>query len=105
MMNIINGGAHAAWSMDMQEFMSQPVGAKTVREAIRMGAEVFHELAKVLKAKGQPTTVGDEGGYAPKLAGTANAMAAIKEAVENAGYKFGVLLKNYFFHFDTSYSK
>ena len=89
MMNIINGGAHAAWSMDMQEFMIQPVGAKTVREAIRMGAEVFHELAKVLKAKGQPTTVGDEGGYAPKLAGTANAMAAIKEAVENAGYKFG----------------
>ena len=89
MMNIINGGAHAAWSMDMQEFMVQPVGAKTVREAIRMGAEIFHELAKVLKAKGQPTTVGDEGGYAPKLAGTANAMAAIKEAVENAGYKFG----------------
>ena len=69
--------------------MVQPVGAKTVREAIRMGAEIFHELAKVLKAKGQPTTVGDEGGYAPKLAGTANAMAAIKEAVENAGYKFG----------------
>ena len=89
MMNIINGGAHAAWSMDMQEFMIQPVGAKTVREAIRMGAEVFHELAKVLKGLGQPTTVGDEGGYAPKLAGTAKAMAAIKEAVEKAGYKFG----------------
>ena len=89
MMNIINGGAHAAWSMDMQEFMIQPVGAKTVKEAIRMGAEVFHELAKVLKSLGQPTTVGDEGGYAPKLAGTAKAMAAIKEAVEKAGYKFG----------------
>lgn len=89
MMNIINGGAHAAWSMDMQEFMIQPVGAKTVREAIRMGAEVFHQLAKVLKAKNQPTTVGDEGGYAPRLAGTADAMAAIKEAVEKAGYKFG----------------
>lgn len=89
MMNIINGGAHAAWSMDMQEFMVQPVGAKTVREAIRMGAEVFHQLAKVLKAKGQPTTVGDEGGYAPKLGSTAAAMAAIKEAVENAGYVFG----------------
>lgn len=89
MMNIINGGAHAAWSMDMQEFMIQPVGAKTVREAIRMGAEVFHELAKVLKAKDQPTTVGDEGGYAPKLGSTAAAMAAIKEAVEKAGYKFG----------------
>ena len=89
MMNIINGGAHAAWSMDMQEFMIQPVGAKTVREAIRMGAEVFHQLAKVLKAKGQPTTVGDEGGYAPKLGSTAAAMAAIKEAVENAGYVFG----------------
>ena len=89
MMNIINGGAHAAWSMDMQEFMIQPVGAKSVREAIRMGAEVFHQLAKVLKAKGQPTTVGDEGGYAPKLGSTAAAMAAIKEAVENAGYVFG----------------
>ncbi|MBO6070078.1 MAG: phosphopyruvate hydratase [Succinivibrionaceae bacterium] len=89
MMNIINGGAHAAWSMDMQEFMIQPVGAKTVREAIRMGAEVFHQLAKVLKAKGQPTTVGNEGGYAPKLGSTAAAMAAIKEAVENAGYVFG----------------
>ena len=89
MMNIINGGAHAAWSMDMQEFMIQSVGAKTVREAIRMGAEVFHQLAKVLKAKGQPTTVGDEGGYAPKLGSTAAAMAAIKEAVENAGYVFG----------------
>ena len=82
MMNIINGGAHAAWSMDMQEFMIQPVGAKSVREAIRMGAEVFHNLSKVLKAKGQTTTVGDEGGYAPKLGSTAAAMAAIKEAVE-----------------------
>ncbi len=89
MMNIINGGAHAAWSMDMQEFMIQPVGAKTVREAIRMGAEVFHNLAKVLKSKNQPTTVGDEGGYAPKLGSTAAAMAAIKEAVEAAGYVFG----------------
>ena len=89
MMNIINGGAHAAWSMDMQEFMIQPVGAKTVKEAIRMGAEVFHCLAKVLKAKGQTTTVGDEGGYAPRLGSTAAAMAAIKEAVENAGYEFG----------------
>lgn len=89
MMNIINGGAHAAWSMDMQEFMIQPVGAKSVREAIRMGAEVFHNLSKVLKAKGQTTTVGDEGGYAPKLGSTAAAMAAIKEAVEAAGYEFG----------------
>lgn len=65
MMNIINGGAHAAWSMDMQEFMIQPVGAKNIHEAVRMGAEVFHALAKVLKAKGQVTSVGDEGGYAP----------------------------------------
>ncbi|MGN1393307.1 MAG: phosphopyruvate hydratase [Succinivibrionaceae bacterium] len=89
MMNIINGGAHAAWSMDMQEFMIQPVGAKSVRQAIQMGCEVFHQLAKVLKAKGQPTTVGDEGGYAPRLAGTADAMAAIEEAVKAAGYKFG----------------
>ena len=89
MMNIINGGAHAAWSMDMQEFMIQPVGAKSVREAIRMGAEIFHCLAKVLKDLGQPTTVGDEGGYAPRLGSTAKAMAAIKQATENAGYKFG----------------
>src|SRR5574344_102133 len=88
MMNIINGGAHAAWSMDMQEFMIQPVGAKTVKEAIRMGAEVFHCLAKVLKAKVQTTTFGDEGGYAPRLNSTAAAMAAIKDAVENAGYEF-----------------
>jgi enolase len=89
MMNIINGGAHAAWSMDMQEFMIQPVGAKSIKDAVRMGAEVFHSLAKVLKAKGQTTTVGDEGGYAPKLGSTAAAMAAIKEAVESAGYEFG----------------
>ncbi len=65
MMNIINGGEHADNNVDIQEFMIQPVGAKTVKEAIRMGSEVFHHLAKVLKAKGMNTAVGDEGGYAP----------------------------------------
>lgn len=89
MMNIINGGAHAAWSMDMQEFMIQPVGAKNIHEAVRMGAEVFHALAKVLKAKGQVTSVGDEGGYAPHLGSTAGAMEAIEQAVVDAGYKWG----------------
>lgn len=70
MMNIINGGEHADNNVDIQEFMIQPVGAKTVKEAIRMGSEVFHHLAKVLKAKGMNTAVGDEGGYAPNLAPT-----------------------------------
>lgn len=70
MMNIINGGEHADNNVDIQEFMIQPVGAKTVKEAIRMGSEVFHHLAKVLKAKGMNTAVGDEGGYAPNLVPT-----------------------------------
>lgn len=70
MMNIINGGEHADNNVDIQEFMIQPVGAKTVKEAIRMGSEVFHHLAKVLKGKGMNTAVGDEGGYAPNLAPT-----------------------------------
>lgn len=67
MMNIINGGEHADNNVDIQEFMIQPVGAKTLKEAVRMGSEVFHNLAKVLKAKGMNTAVGDEGGYAPNL--------------------------------------
>lgn len=71
MMNIINGGEHADNNVDIQEFMIQPVGAKTVKEAIRMGSEVFHHLAKVLKAKGMNTAVGDEGGYAPNLGSNA----------------------------------
>ncbi|KAA9002490.1 phosphopyruvate hydratase [Affinibrenneria salicis] len=89
MMNIINGGEHADNNVDIQEFMIQPVGAKTVKEAIRIGSEVFHTLAKVLKAKGMATAVGDEGGYAPNLESNAAALAAIKEAVEKAGYVLG----------------
>ena len=89
MMNIINGGEHADNNVDIQEFMIQPVGAKTLREALRIGAEVFHNLAKVLKSKGLNTAVGDEGGFAPNLASNADALACIKEAVEKAGYVLG----------------
>ncbi|ATG75124.1 phosphopyruvate hydratase [Zobellella denitrificans] len=89
MMNIINGGEHADNNVDIQEFMIQPVGAKNIKEALRIGAEVFHNLAKVLKAKGLSTAVGDEGGFAPDLESNAAALAAIKEAVEKAGYVLG----------------
>ena len=67
MMNVLNGGSHADSSVDFQEFMIMPVGAGSIKEAVRMGAEVFHNLKKVLKAKGHITAVGDEGGYAPNL--------------------------------------
>ncbi|CAM2941085.1 phosphopyruvate hydratase [Vibrio rarus] len=89
MMNIINGGEHADNNVDIQEFMIQPVGAKSLKEALRIGAEVFHNLAKVLKSKGMSTAVGDEGGFAPNLESNAAALAAIKEAVELAGYELG----------------
>ncbi|AFP84557.1 phosphopyruvate hydratase [secondary endosymbiont of Ctenarytaina eucalypti] len=89
MMNIINGGAHADNNVDIQEFMIQPVGAKTFKEAVRMGSEVFHHLARVLKKKGMNTAVGDEGGYAPNLESNAAALEVIKEAVEKAGYVLG----------------
>ncbi|WP_394169827.1 phosphopyruvate hydratase [Saccharospirillum alexandrii] len=89
MMNIINGGEHADNNVDIQEFMVQPVGAKSFSEALRMGAEIFHALKKVLSAKGQNTAVGDEGGFAPNLESNAAALAAIKEAVEAAGYELG----------------
>ncbi|MBD2812334.1 phosphopyruvate hydratase [Xenorhabdus sp. Vera] len=89
MMNIINGGEHADNNVDIQEFMIQPVGASSLKEAVRIGSEVFHNLAKVLKAKGMNTAVGDEGGYAPNLESNAAALAAIKEAVEKAGYMLG----------------
>ncbi|MDP5292199.1 phosphopyruvate hydratase [Oceanimonas sp. CHS3-5] len=89
MMNIINGGEHADNNVDIQEFMIQPVGAKNIKEALRIGAEVFHNLAKVLKAKGLSTAVGDEGGFAPNLESNAAALAAIQEAVEQAGYTLG----------------
>lgn len=89
MMNILNGGEHADNNVDIQEFMIQPVGAKTEREAIRMGAEVFHSLANVLKARGLSTSVGDEGGFAPNLKSNEEALLCIKEAVEKAGFIFG----------------
>lgn len=87
MMNIINGGEHADNNVDIQEFMVQPVGAKNFREALRMGAEIFHSLKKVLSAKGLSTAVGDEGGFAPNLASNEEALSVIIEAVGNAGYE------------------
>ena len=87
MMNIINGGEHADNNVDIQEFMVQPVSAPTFAEALRAGAEIFHALKSVLKAKGLNTAVGDEGGFAPNLASNAEALAVIKVAVANAGYE------------------
>ncbi len=89
MMNILNGGEHADNTVDIQEFMIMPVGAKTFREALRMGAEVFHNLKAVLKGKGLNTAVGDEGGFAPNLATNEEAIQVILEAIEKAGYKPG----------------
>ncbi len=89
MMNIINGGEHADNNVDIQEFMVQPVGAKTFADGLRMGTEIFHHLKAVLKARGLSTSVGDEGGFAPNLASNEDALAAIAEAVANAGYKLG----------------
>jgi len=89
MMNIINGGSHADNSVDLQEFMILPVGAPSFKEAIRYGAEVFHNLAKVLKSRGLATTVGDEGGFAPNLSSNEEAIEVILEAIEKAGYKAG----------------
>ncbi len=87
MMNIINGGEHADNNIDIQEFMVQPVGAANFKEALRMGAEIFHSLKKVLNAKGLNTAVGDEGGFAPNLGSNEEALSTIITAVENAGYK------------------
>ena len=89
MMNIINGGAHADNSVDIQEFMILPVGASCFSEALRYGAEIFHSLRKVLHDRGLNTAVGDEGGFAPDLESNEAALAAIVEAVDNAGYKLG----------------
>lgn len=89
MMNIINGGSHSDAPIAFQEFMIRPVGAPSFREGLRMGAEVFHALKKVLKDRGLSTAVGDEGGFAPNLASNADALACIKEAVEKAGYVLG----------------
>ncbi|MCR5129997.1 MAG: phosphopyruvate hydratase [Prevotella sp.] len=89
MMNIVNGGAHSAAPIAFQEFMIRPVGACCEKEAIRMGAEVFHNLAKLLKARGLSTAVGDEGGYAPNFDGIEDALDTIVEAIKKAGYEPG----------------
>ncbi|WP_404472008.1 phosphopyruvate hydratase [Vreelandella venusta] len=89
MMNILNGGEHADNNVDIQEFMVQPVGATSFREGLRMGAEIFHTLKNVLSARGLSTSVGDEGGFAPNLASNVEALAVIKQAVEDAGYMLG----------------
>jgi enolase len=89
MMNIINGGEHADNNVDIQEFMIQPVSAKTFSEALQVGAEIFHSLKRVLNKKGLSTAVGDEGGFAPNLSSNADALTVIEEATEAAGYKMG----------------
>ena len=89
MMNIVNGGEHADNNVDIQEFMVQPVSATTFADALRVGAEIFHHLKKVLSARGLSTAVGDEGGFAPNLPSNAAALEVIAEAVTNAGYKLG----------------
>lgn len=89
MMNILNGGAHADNNVDIQEFMIMPVGAESFRQALRMGAEIFHNLKAVLKSKGYNTAVGDEGGFAPNLKSNEEAIQVILEAIEKAGYKAG----------------
>ncbi|MGO1368401.1 MAG: phosphopyruvate hydratase [Senegalia sp. (in: firmicutes)] len=87
MMNILNGGEHADNNVDIQEFMVMPVGAKSFKEGLRMGAEIFHSLKAVLKSKGLNTSVGDEGGFAPNLSSNEEALSTIVEAIEKAGYK------------------
>lgn len=89
MMNIMNGGKHAIGSTDFQEFMVMPVGAPTFKEALRWGTEIYHNLKKVLHDKGYPTTVGDEGGFAPSLGSNQAALDVIMEAIDKAGYKAG----------------
>ena len=89
MMNVLNGGSHADSSVDFQEFMIMPVGAKSIHEAIRMGSEVFHNLKSVLKAAGQVTAVGDEGGFAPNLKDNEEPLKCIMEAIKKSGYKPG----------------
>ena len=89
MMNIINGGSHSDAPIAFQEFMIRPVGATSFREGLRMGAEVFHSLKKVLHDRGLSTAVGDEGGFAPALKGTEDALESIIAAIKKAGYKPG----------------
>jgi enolase len=90
MMNIINGGAHSDAPIDFQEFMIRPIGAESFREGLRMGAEVFHSLKKVLHDRGHSTAVGDEGGFAPGLESIEDALDVIIKAIEEAGYKPGL---------------
>ena len=89
MMNIVNGGAHANNSLDIQEFMVMPVGAENFRDALRCGAEIFHELKKILGAQGMPTTVGDEGGFAPNFKSNQECLQTIMKAIDGAGYQAG----------------
>ncbi len=89
LMNIINGGAHANNPIDIQEFMIMPVGARSIKDAIRMGSEIFHSLKKILHGKGLNTAVGDEGGFAPNLRSSVEALDAISEAITKSGYKLG----------------
>jgi len=89
MMNIINGGEHADNPIDIQEFMIMPIGAKNIKEAIRMGSEVFHTLKAELRSSGLSTSVGDEGGFAPNISSTRDALDFILKSIENAGYKAG----------------
>ena len=93
MMNIINGGAHSDAPIAFQEFMIRPVGAPSIKEAVRMGAEVFHNLAKLLKKRGLSTAVGDEGGFAPALDGVEDALDSICQAIKDAGYEPGKYVK------------
>ena len=89
LMNVINGGAHANNKIDLQEFMLVPLGAPTFREAVRYGAEVFHTLKKMIDERGMPTTVGDEGGFAPNLPSNESALQLLVEAIDKAGYTPG----------------
>lgn len=102
MMNILNGGAHASWCIDIQEIMIIPAGAKSFKQAIQMGAEVFHNLKSVLKKRGLSTGVGDEGGYAPILSSNEEALSLVSEAIKNAGYALG---KDIFFGLDVASSE
>lgn len=103
MMNIMNGGAHANWTTDIQEYMILPIGAPTFAEGIRRATEVFHHLGKILKEEGYPTTVGDEGGYAPHLkGGNGEPLKLIQRAVEAAGYEMG---KDFVLSLDTASSE
>ena len=93
MFNILNGGAHADNTVDLQEFMVMPVGARRFSDALRMGAEIFHALRAVLRGRRLSTGVGDEGGFAPNLASDEEALAAIMEAIKAAGYRAGTQVR------------